>query len=376
METMSPSVTEPTREVSSENRTMIECKGVWKIFGPAPQAIRAMESYELSKAEVMRRFGCSVGVANANIKIKRGEIFCIMGLSGSGKSTLLRHINRLIEPTKGEISIDGERIDQMSPAQLRQMRNSNIAMVFQHVALLPHRTVVENSAFGLEARGLPKAERRKRAMEKLELVGLEQWADRYPRELSGGMQQRVGLARALTSDPSILLLDEPFSALDPVIRRGLQDQFLALAQSMQKTAVFITHDLEEAMKLGSRVAIMRDARIVQVGKPEEIIFSPADEYVRDFVRGISRQLVLKASSVMQPLNTAEAQAQAVSATTRAHPGERLDALIARLAERPGPIAVYDGDNAVGIISVSGFLRAIQPEQPEPRPGADDPQNQV
>jgi glycine betaine/proline transport system ATP-binding protein len=368
LEAMNPSVTSSAKETLVENKgalvenkAMIECRGVWKVFGPAKEAIKAMASGELSKAEVFKRYGCSVGVADANIQVKQGEIFCIMGLSGSGKSTLLRHINRLIEPTKGEISIDGERIDQMSPAQLRQMRNHKIAMVFQHVALLPHRTVADNTAFGLEARGLPKADRRRRAMEKLELVGLDQWADRYPRELSGGMQQRVGLARALTSDPSILLLDEPFSALDPVIRRDLQDQFLTLAHSMQKTAVFITHDLEEAMKLGTRLAIMRDARIVQVGKPEEILFAPADSYVRDFVRGISRQLVLKAANVMQPLDTTDARAQASEATARAHPNERLDALISRIADKPGPIVVYDDDKAVGVISVSDFLRAIKPE---------------
>jgi glycine betaine/proline transport system ATP-binding protein len=345
----------------NESAPMIECKGIWKAFGAkAYEAIQAMEAGRLTKSQALEEFNCSVGVANANIEVGRGEIFCIMGLSGSGKSTLLRHINRLIEPTKGEISIDGERIDLMSPADLRQMRNRKIGMVFQHVALLPHRTVVENTAFGLEARGLSKVERNKKAMEKLDLVGLSQWAERYPHELSGGTQQRVGLARALTSDPSILLLDEPFSALDPVIRRDLQDQFLEITRSMKKTAVFITHDLEEAMKLGNRVAIMRDARIVQVGKPEEILSAPADTYVRDFVRGISRQLVLKAGDIMRPIRTERDREQVASASARARSEERLDSLIKRIAEKPGSIAVYQGDDCVGVIEMSDFLLAIKP----------------
>lgn len=345
----------------SESAPMIECKGVWKVFGTkADQAISAMENGRLTKGQALEQFNCSVGVANANVQVARGEIFCIMGLSGSGKSTLLRHINRLIEPTKGEISIDGERIDLMSAADLRHMRNHKIGMVFQHVALLPHRTVIENTAFGLEARGLSTTERNKKAMEKLDLVGLSQWANRYPSELSGGMQQRVGLARALTSDPDILLLDEPFSALDPVIRRDLQDQFLDITRSMKKTAIFITHDLEEAMKLGNRVAIMRDARIVQVGKPEEILSAPADTYVRDFVRGISRQLVLKASDVMRSVATEHDRREVASATARAIPEERLDSLIERLAERPGSIAVYQGNECVGLIEMSDFLSAIKP----------------
>lgn len=345
----------------NDNAPMIECKGVWKVFGfGADRAIRAMESGRVTKSQVLEEFNCSVGVADANISVKRGEIFCIMGLSGSGKSTLLRHINRLIEPTKGEISIGGERIDLMSPAELRQMRNRKIGMVFQHVALLPHRTVVENTAFGLEARGLGKAERDRKAMEKLDLVGLSSWANRYPRELSGGMQQRVGLARALTSDPDILLLDEPFSALDPMIRRDLQDQFLEITRSVQKTAVFITHDLEEAMKLGNRVAIMRDARIVQIGKPEEILSAPADTYVRDFVRGISRQLVLKAADVMRQVIEQRDRDLVASASARARPDERLDSLIERIADKPGPITIYDGDDLVGVIDVSDFLSAIKP----------------
>lgn len=349
------------QNAASGHDPMIECRGIWKVFGrKADEAIEGIRDGRITKAEALSRFGCSVGVADATLSVARGEIFCIMGLSGSGKSTLLRHINRLIEPTRGEISIAGQRIDQMSAAELRYLRNHMIGMVFQHVALLPHRTVVENTAFGLEARGIARSERRRLAMEKLELVGLGHWADHLPRELSGGMQQRVGLARALTSDPAILLLDEPFSALDPVIRRDLQDQFLSITRSMQKTAVFITHDLEEAMKLGNRVAIMRDARIVQVGRPEEILFSPADDYVRDFVRGISRQLVLRAQDIMRPLDTPAAEAELAGAKVTAHPGERLDALIARLANAPGSVAVRQDDRDVGVIGISDFLRAIQP----------------
>jgi glycine betaine/proline transport system ATP-binding protein len=345
------------------DQPMIECRGVWKIFGSrARETIDAMRQGKLDKNSALEKFGCSVGVADVDLTINAGEIFCIMGLSGSGKSTLLRHINRLIDPTAGEIIVDGERVDLKSPSELRALRNQKIGMVFQHIALLPHRTVLDNAAFGLEARGVPRKERRSRAAEKLALVGLEEWADRHPDELSGGMQQRVGLARALTSDPSILLMDEPFSALDPIIRRDLQNQFLSLTQIMRKTTVFITHDLEEAMKLGTRVAIMRDARIVQIGTPEEIISCPANEYVADFVRGISRQSILKASNVMRPVEQFFSTGLSLpDFTAVACPDDRLSDLISKIASNPGPIAVKDDGNLVGIVSLRDLLTALKSE---------------
>jgi glycine betaine/proline transport system ATP-binding protein len=361
-QSLRPSYAAPDAAKTLEReQAMIECRGVWKIFGSrARETIDAMRQGKLDKNSALEKFGCSVGVADVDLTVNAGEIFCIMGLSGSGKSTLLRHINRLIEPTAGEIIVDGERVDLKSPSELRALRNKKIGMVFQHIALLPHRTVLDNAAFGLEARGVPKKERRSRAAEKLALVGLEEWADRRPEELSGGMQQRVGLARALTSDPGILLMDEPFSALDPIIRRDLQNQFLSLTKIMRKTTVFITHDLEEAMKLGTRVAIMRDARIVQVGTPEEIITHPANEYVTDFVRGISKQSILKASNVMRPVEQFVLSGRSLpDFAAVASPDDRLSDLIAKVASNPGPIAVKDDGNLVGIVSLSGLLTALK-----------------
>jgi glycine betaine/proline transport system ATP-binding protein len=340
---------------------MIECRGVWKIFGRrAQETLAGMRQGTLDKASALEKYGCAVGVADVNLTINKGETFCIMGLSGSGKSTLLRHINRLIDPTAGEIVVDGERVDLKSPSELRALRNSKIGMVFQHIALLPHRTVLDNAAFGLEARGVNKKERKTRARENLSLVGLESWCDRYPQELSGGMQQRVGLARALTSDPSILLMDEPFSALDPVIRRDLQNQFLSLSQVMRKTTIFITHDLEEAMKLGTRVAIMRDAKIVQIGTPDEILSQPANDYVANFVRGISRQSILKAKDVMYSVQEAYSTGVGLAdCTHEAAPDERLSELLSRVAANPAAIAIKEGGNLVGVVTIRGLLMALK-----------------
>lgn len=230
-------------------------------------------------------------------------------------------------------------------------------MVFQHIALLPHRSVVDNAAFGLEARGVGKKERRARAFEKLELVGLEKWADRYPNELSGGMQQRVGLARALASDPSILLMDEPFSALDPVIRRDLQNQFLDLSQVMKKTTVFITHDLEEAMKLGTRIAIMRDAKIVQIGTSNEIVMKSADEYVRNFVSGISRQTILKAKNIMELSNGP--RPHPVNVVAEARPEDFIASLVDKIAGNPGAVAIKDRGTLVGFVTLDALLGALR-----------------
>jgi glycine betaine/proline transport system ATP-binding protein len=340
---------------------VIECKDIWKLFGRDPHAaLAAVRSKKLSKSEVLKRFGCVVGVAGANLEITRGEIFCIMGLSGSGKSTLVRHINRLIEPTAGRIFIDGEDIGEKSAPEMRRLRSEKMGMVFQNMALLPHRTVRENIAFGLELRGLPKEQRLAIAEEKLHLVGLEGFGDHFPDQLSGGMQQRVGLGRAMAADPEILLMDEPFSALDPLIRRQLQDQFIELASRVRKTTVFITHDLDEAIRLGDRIAIMRDGRIVQVGTPPMIALKPCDSYVADFVRGLSRLKFIAAGEIMEPINPRSLNGSLdLSRCPRADVSADLDTLVGLAADSDSPIVIVADGQDVGLVTTRRLLRGIQ-----------------
>lgn len=277
----------------------IEVNNLIKVFSSQPQkALRLLEKGR-SKEQILAETGQTVGVNTVSFSVNSGEIFVIMGLSGSGKSTILRCLNRLIEPSSGSILIDGTDITKLKPQELRQIRQKKLAMVFQQFALLPHRTVLQNTVYGLEVQGIPKAEREKRAKESLAMVGLAGWENSYPDELSGGMKQRVGLARALTNDPDILLMDEAFSALDPLIREEMQDELLNLQHKMNKTIVFITHDLNEALKLGDRIAFVRDGSLVQVGTPEEIISAPADDYVAKFVRGIDRSKILTVKDVMK-----------------------------------------------------------------------------
>lgn len=277
----------------------IQVKNVYKVFGSAPmQMISFLEKGE-KKPDLLKKYKHSVGVNNVSFSVNEGEIFVVMGLSGSGKSTLIRCLNRLIEPTSGEIYIDNEKITQVSSANLREIRRKKIAMVFQNFALLPHRTVLENVAFGLEIQKVDVEERKKKAIEMLEVVGLKGYENAKPKELSGGMQQRVGLARALATDADILLMDEAFSALDPLIRKEMQNELLSLQTKMQKTIVFITHDLDEALKIGDRIAIMKDGNIVQIGEPEEILNSPADAYVREFIQDVNRTKIVSASSIMR-----------------------------------------------------------------------------
>lgn len=266
----------------------IVLRNVWKVFGEnAATAMAAIEARGLGKQEVLEEFDAVVGVADVSLQVRRGEIFCVMGLSGSGKSTLVRHINRLLEPSAGQVVVDGQDVLALAPRELAEYRNRKIGMVFQNFALLPHRSVLDNIAMPLDIRAVNKNRRLEKAAEMLSLVELDGWGNKYAHELSGGMQQRVGLARALAADPDVLLMDEPFSALDPLIRRQLQDEFIRLSEIMHKTTMFITHDLDEAVRVGERIAIMRDGRIVQVGRPEEIMAAPADDYVADFVAGIS-----------------------------------------------------------------------------------------
>ena len=280
--------------------TAISVRSLWKVFGKNAEQVLAPENLAKDRADILSQMGCVVALQDASFDVARGETFVVMGLSGSGKSTLVRCLIRLIEPTAGEIMIDDQDILGYDEKQLTEIRRSKIAMVFQHYGLLPHRRVSDNAAWGLEVQGMDKAARYARTQEVLDLVGLTGWEQAYPRELSGGMQQRVGLARALSVDPDILLMDEPFSGLDPLIRRNMQDELVRLQKELHKTIVFITHDLTEALKIGDNIAIMRDGKIVQIGSPEDIVLRPADEYVGEFTRDVRRESILTAASVMEP----------------------------------------------------------------------------
>ncbi len=278
--------------------TQIKLEHVSKIFGPKPKSVIPLVKKGMSKGEILKKTGHTVGVYDASLEINKGEIFVIMGLSGSGKSTLIRCFNLLNKPTDGAIYIDDENIVKCNNVGLKKVRQEKIAMVFQHFGLFNHRTVLANVEYGLEIRNIPKKERREIALKNIEIVGLKGYENKYPDELSGGMQQRVGLARALANDPDILLMDEPFSALDPLIRREMQLELLDIQNRLQKTIVFITHDVNEAFKLGDRVAVMKDGHVVQVGTPEEIIENPANDYISEFIKDIDRSKVLQAKHIM------------------------------------------------------------------------------
>ncbi|EPD02316.1 Glycine betaine transport ATP-binding protein OpuAA [Lacticaseibacillus paracasei subsp. paracasei Lpp125] len=290
-------------KVESNAETKIEVRGLTKIFGKRVNRAKEMLKAGNTKPEILKATGATVGVDRADFSIKTGEIFVIMGLSGSGKSTTLRMLNRLIEPTDGQVLIDGDDIAKLDKQALREVRRQKLSMVFQGFALLPNRTVLQNAAFGLEIQGMEKDEREMKTNKALDLVGLNGFADQYPDQLSGGMQQRVGLARALASDAEILLMDEAFSALDPLNRRDMQDELLDLQEDMQKTIVFISHDLNEALRIGDHIMIMKDGEIVQIGTPEEILSQPADDYVEKFIEGVDRSQVYTAANVMIRANT-------------------------------------------------------------------------
>lgn len=279
-------------------KVKVEVKDLTKIFGRHVNKAKELLRKGETKPQILKETGATVGVDRANFEIYDGEIFVIMGLSGSGKSTMIRMINRLIEPTDGSVSIDGENLMEIDKKQLRNVRRKKMSMVFQNFGLLPNRTILENAEYGLEIQGVDKEERAKRAKTALEQVGLTGYDDEYPSQLSGGMQQRVGLARALANDPEILLMDEAFSALDPLNRSDMQDQLLDLQENMHKTIIFISHDLNEALKLGDRIMIMRDGEVVQTGTPEDILTHPANEYVENFIENVDRSKVLTAGNVM------------------------------------------------------------------------------
>ncbi len=347
------------------NPGVVETRHVWKIFGDrAEEAMEAVRRDDLSKAEVLDRYQAVVGVRDVSISVGESEIFCIMGLSGSGKSTLVRHVNRLIEPTAGEILINGVNVGELNAENLRAMRADKIGMVFQNMALLPHRTVRDNIAFALELRNVDAFTRAGVADNVIEMVSLQGYGDRFPEELSGGMQQRVGLARALAADPDILLMDEPFSALDPLIRRGLQDEFLDLSKTMNKTTLFITHDLDEAIRMGTRIAIMKDGEIVQTGTPEEIVTRPADDYVADFVAGISKLKLVFAHTVMESIEKLEAagvQFPAIDSCPQARPDDDLDTLIGLAVNKDKPVVIVSENKPVGVVTKDALLRGIQGE---------------
>ena len=384
----------------------ITCKGVWKIFGNHPQRVMRELDPSFSRQEVQERTGHVVAVKDVSFEVQTGETFVVMGLSGSGKSTLVRCISRLVEPTAGQLVIDGDDVVAMNAGQLIELRRHKMSMVFQHFGLFPHRRVIDNVAYGLEVQGQPKAERLAKAGEVLELVGLAGWERNYPRELSGGMQQRVGLARALAVDPEIMLFDEPFSALDPLIRREMQDELLKLQSVVHKTMIFITHDFLEAIKMGDHIAIMKDGELVQVGTPEDVVANPVDDYVRDFTEDVPRHKVLTAGRVMHdaPVTVSATEAvsvalsrmracgacaafvvgpgrhylgtldigdaQCVDSGARAESAARrrpsvgpdtlLDALIPHTASTDIPVPVVDADNRLlGAVDRTAFMHALE-----------------
>jgi glycine betaine/proline transport system ATP-binding protein len=330
----------------------VSCRNVWKIYGPRADRIVGTPDADLPRGELLEKTGCVAAVRDVSFDVRQGEVFVVMGLSGSGKSTLVRMINRLHDPTAGEVLVDGEDVLEASDERLREIRRNKISMVFQHFGLLPHRRIADNVAFGLEIQGLEKSERDRKADEVLHTVGLGGWGNAYPDELSGGMQQRVGLARALCTDPEIMLFDEPFSALDPLIRRDMQDEVVRLQKEVQKTMIFITHDLAEALKLGDRIAIMKDGRFVQVGTPEGVVAHPADDYVADFTRDVPRAHVLTARSIMRPLNGETDFAGDVAANTV------VQDLLARVVGDERPLRVIDGDGQIGVVDRTAVLAAF------------------
>ncbi len=331
---------------------------LWKIFGPDAAKIIGTPDAELSRKDLQAKNGHVIGVRDVSFDVAPGEVFVVMGLSGSGKSTLVRLLTRLIEPTAGEVLLDGQDITALDETGLREIRRKRISMVFQNFGLLPHRKVIDNIAFGLEIRGEDKKDRRDRAQEMVDLVGLTGYEKNYPDQLSGGMQQRVGLARALANDPQILMFDEPFSALDPLIRRDMQNEVIRLHHEVGKTMVFITHDLQEALKLGDRILIMRDGAIVQIGAPDEVVGAPADDYVKDFVSEVPKSHVLTLKWVMRPPASAD---EGVGSPTLRDNQIVRDAARSVLAHQ-GPCRVVDTDGSfVGVVDDEDILRVVVAE---------------
>lgn len=329
--------------------TQIKLENVSKIFGPNPKSIIPLIKEGKSKEEILKETNHTVGVYDASVEIKKGEVFVVMGLSGSGKSTLIRCFNLLNVPTDGSVYIDGQDLMACSKDELKKVRQEKIAMVFQHFGLFDHRTVLANVEYGLEIRHMDKKKRRETAMEYIELVGLKGYEDQYPGQLSGGMQQRVGLARALTNNPDILLMDEPFSALDPLIRREMQSELIRLQKHLQKTIIFITHDVNEAFKLGDRIAVMKDGHVVQIGTPEEIIDEPANDYIVDFIQDIDRSKVFQAQHIM------------IEARVTAKPTDTLQSVVRKMEQNSisSIFVLDDAEKVLGIVTVDDAVKGVQ-----------------
>jgi glycine betaine/proline transport system ATP-binding protein len=342
-------------EVDRSGEPLIRVEGVWKIFGRHADRVMGTPDADLPRAELREKHGCVAAVRDVSFEVWPREVFVVMGLSGSGKSTLVRTLIRLIEPTAGRIEIAGQDVTAASSEQLREMRRHTSSMVFQHFGLLAHRRVVDNVAFGLEIQGMPKAERLRKAEQVLRLVGLEDSGNQFPDQLSGGMQQRVGLARAFAVEPKVMLYDEPFSALDPLIRRDMQDEVIRLQYETGKTMVFITHDLPEALRLGDRIAIMRDGAIVQLGTPEDLVGSPADEYVENFVRDIPRSHVLTLRWIMRNAQPGEEDGPKLDVRTTVR--NAIPVIVA--SERP--VCAVDDGRIVGVVDQQAVLTAIAGE---------------
>ncbi|MFM7685408.1 MAG: glycine betaine/L-proline ABC transporter ATP-binding protein [Actinomycetota bacterium] len=335
--------------------SMISVRDLWKVYGPRAERIVGSPEADLPRAQLEATHGNVVAMRDVDLDVAPGEVFVVMGLSGSGKSTLIRCITRLIEPTSGSVVIEGTDVTKADADALLQIRRHKVSMVFQHFGLLPHRTLLDNVAFGLELRGVDRAERRARAAETLELVGLPGMGEYKPHQLSGGQQQRVGLARALATDPDIMLFDEPFSALDPLIRREMQDEIVRLRRELRKTMMFITHDLQEALRLGDRIAIMRDGRFVQVGTPAEVVLKPADEYVANFVRDVPRSHVVPVEAVMAPASDGPFAGEI-------SPDTKVRDVVALVAHSDLPVRVVRDGVTVGSVDRTAVLSVIAGEE--------------
>ena len=353
MSTVTP---QDERTTDASGDAALSVHNLWKIFGRGGDKVIGSADEGLSRAELKEKTGCVVGIRDVSFEVAPGEVFVVMGLSGSGKSTLVRCLTRLIEPTGGEVVIQGEDVTKASDSELRELRRNHTSMVFQHFGLLPHRQVIDNVAYGLEIRGVSKKVRRAKAAEVVELVGLTGYEHSYPDQLSGGMQQRVGLARALAGDPELLLFDEPFSALDPLIRRDMQNEVIRLHEELGKTMVFVTHDLQEALKLGDRILIMRDGEVVQIGTPDEVVGAPADDYVRDFTSEVPRSHVLTLKWVMHAPNGDGGDGPILQSDQIVRDAARV------VLDHQGPCRVMEGDRLVGVVDDEDILRVVVAEE--------------
>lgn len=347
------------RDLVAENqRAVLDVRGLWKVFGPRADRVVGTPLAELSRSELRARTGCVTAIRDVSFTVRPQEVFVVMGLSGSGKSTLVRCLTRLVEPTAGEVLFDGEDIRKADGRRLRELRRHRFAMVFQNFGLLPHRRVLDNVAYGLEIRGTRKEARYERARQMVELVGLSGSEDSYPDQLSGGMQQRVGLARALAVDPDVLFFDEPFSALDPLIRRDMQNEVIRLHREVGKTMIFITHDLSEALKLGDRILIMRDGELVQLGTPEEVVGAPVDGYVREFVRDVPRSHVLTTRWIMRPPRSDEPLDG-----PEIGPDVVVRDAVHTVLRATSPVRVVDGGGPLGVVTAEELLGVLAEQSP-------------